>query len=176
MTPEAALPDPMRGDKGDVAREEAERARGGATPEESTPGSEDTDVNVTTPGGGVGIKARLHPGSAQYRIVVLLFGVGSACGWLVATGWVFGRAIVLPTSIAVWISLLPALVLLAGGGYLALHGAKREAHRLHDSTFAKTPKPPRSFKGLGGWKLVRATQGEADAGTQGIDEGKSDKG
>jgi len=123
-------------DAGD-ARDIVASAQVGAKPEASTPDAESEGVGLSgTAPGGTGLKMKMvsHPGSAQYRVTVLLLSSVAAAVWLVAAAWAFGYAVKLSVWWAAASALVPALLLLGCGAWLALSGIRSDKDGLHDPT------------------------------------------
>ncbi len=122
----------------DIVREKAQDAR----PQERMETPESFTAGGNTAAGGADVKATLHPGSALYRAVVLLFGMGGASLWTWSSASALD-AIAVHRYVEVGVVFGPASAVIAGAGYLAFQGARRDAHRLYDPT-AEPAAPKRS--------------------------------
>lgn len=80
-------------------------------PEEVADGSDldKVDLETPTPAGPAKIKLLFDPEDPIGRALAALPSAAVGVGWMLAAGWVFGRAIDVPDALAAGIALVPAL-------------------------------------------------------------------
>ncbi len=125
------LPDPMGGGEERQGTEIVRERAADAQPQDRMASSESISAGGNTAAGGADVQATLHPGSALYRAVVMLFGMGGASLWTWSSASPLD-SISAPALVEAAIAFGPAAATMIGAGYLGFHNVRRDAHRLYD--------------------------------------------